>query len=257
MQGSWFFGERRLLSAWAWLANGKNTKTLEKSLTDFQSRGLIAPLEVLAGDGRMLRGWRIRGISSTSAVLIAFGNLTTADYMTDRLLPLAQRIQSDIIIIDFRGYGRSVPGKGSFRALVQDEVEIGAALRGMGYSSIVGYGFSLGGIFLVNAVHGGLKLDNLIVDSIPATLTEYKCDSSVYPINVIDASCPNVTAVTSDNDVEVPPATQSPLLEHIQSPTCHGSVVHLRTAIHAFNDRPGTPGDVERVEAIVSLLSSK
>ncbi len=253
---AWFFTEDRLLRVWAWTAEGHNTNTLENYIETLRAERIVEPIMIPTRDGRRLVGWRFghSGASSNVAVMVGFGNVATADIMVARLESVARHLPYDFFLLDYRGYGRSVPGFPSFQAFVQDQVDIGVALRAKGYEKVLGYGKSLGGVVMVNSVHKGLKLDRLVIDSIPTDLRNFDCDKDMYPINVMSASCPNVIALTSDHDQEVLPSEQAELLNGIASPACGGHVVHLHIAIHAFNDKPGTPGDLERLDALERAL---
>jgi hypothetical protein len=147
------------------------------------------------------------------------------------------------------------PGNPSLRAFIQDALDIRDDLGKRGYERVLAYGTSLGGIVLVNAVSQGMLVDKLIMDSIPSDLSNYDCDTDLYPFNVVDKACPAVVALSSENDHEVRPAEQLQLLNRISSKSCGGKVVSLHIAIHAFNDKPGDAGDSERLHAVQDALA--
>ena len=255
-KNAWVFTEHRVLGGWAWAANGKNTEDLAAHIDKFKREDLVADYSIRVGDNRVLEGRRLSFSKERPkvAVLVVPGNLALADTMIIRMLPIAHEVRHDYFFVDYRGYGRS-PGFPSLRALIDDQVEIGANLRKLGYERVVGYGFSFGGIILVNAVRQGLALDRLIVDSVPADLEDYDCESNLSPVNAVPSICADVTAITSEKDREIPPADQKQFLDRIVAPDCGGRIRVLRTAIHAFNDKLGSAGDKERRDTIAELLA--
>ena len=129
---------------------------------------------------------------------------------------------------------------------------MGADIRRRGYQQVYAYGPSFGGVILLNAAAAGLKLDKLVIDSVPAELHEYDCDNSIAPSAVFGPSCPGIVGFVSDRDQEVPPKDQQALLSRLQAQSCGGHVVHLHLAAHAPNDKPGTPGEVERTAKLAA-----
>ena len=246
-----------MLRSWAWIAEGHNDPKLEAYIQQMQDAGALEPVTVATGDGRPLQGWRLSapGAISKTAVLVGVGNVATADLVVQRLEPLTRKISFDFFVLDYRGYARSKPGYPAVRAFVQDETDIRAMLRQRGYEKVIGYGMSFGGIVLLNSISRGMELDRIIVDSVPSDLKAYDCDADLYPINALPKACPSVVALTSKNDRVVFPKEQQEFLSRVAAPACGGRVVELQTAIHSFDDKPGSPGDLERLSAIADLLA--
>jgi hypothetical protein len=256
---AWYFTEERILGSWAWLAGGHNTNELKGYISELEKTKNITDYSLSTADGRTLKGRLVRfsaGAPST-AVLIASGNLAIADFMLRRLETVLRAVQYDYYFIDYRGYGRSSDAIPSIHSFIQDFVAIGKDIRRRGYSRVVAYGPSLGGIVLVNAAAAGLRLDKLILDSVPSDLALYECDETLDPFRVVKASCPHVVALASEKDKEVPPGLQMKLLESIRDPSCGGHVTTLTSAIHVLNDKKGTPGDSERLTTIIGLLQEE
>jgi len=240
----------------AWLAGLHNGSKLDKYLLARKEARTLEEYRIRTSDGRTLVGWRVlaRAPAKKVAVVVGMGNLATADYMVMRMEALTEKVNYDFILIDYRGYARSRPATPSLSAFVQDQMEVGAHLRTEGYELVLGYGTSLGGIVLAKAVERGMKLDRLVTDSIPSDLKAYECDESFYPTSTVAHACPEIVAITSDHDSVVFQSEQSALLNFITSQSCKGKVVHLFQADHAFNDKLGSPGDLERIAAAATAL---
>jgi hypothetical protein len=253
---AWFLTEQRLLAGWGWAAGTNGTDGLPAYIAALEASKQVQPYSLTTTDGRVLRGRKASFSDGKSdvAVIIASGNVATADFMIRRLEPLLRATRHDFYFIDYRGYGRSQDSHPSLQAFIQDFVSLGEDIRQHGYRKILAYGPSLGGIVLLNAAAKGLKLDRLIVDSVPSKLNRYKCDASIAPVTVVRSSCPGVVAVSSKNDGEVSPAEQKDLLEKVAARSCSGRVLVLPNAIHPLNDRPGSSGDLERLTALEKLL---
>lgn len=107
--------------------------------------GLAAEdLDLRAGDGVRLRGWRLRG-SGRLALLYFHGNAGNAGDRLGRARILVQRFGLDVFLVDYRGYGLS-EGEPSEAGLYRDAraVHAAAAQRGFGPERIVLFGESLG-----------------------------------------------------------------------------------------------------------------
>lgn len=125
------------------------TKTLDATPSDF---GLESDdLRVTTSDGVALSGWWIRaaGIGPRSAarrvVLLFHGNAGNVSHRLERAKLFAERLGTDLFLVDWRGYGLST-GKPSESGLYRDGLAIYDAARERGFSpeQIVLLGESLG-----------------------------------------------------------------------------------------------------------------
>jgi fermentation-respiration switch protein FrsA (DUF1100 family) len=101
-------------------------------------------LDLTASDGIRLRGWWLRGRGRT--VLVYFhGNGGNISHRLDRSRTLIEGLGLDVVLVDYRGYGRS-DGQPSERGLYADGEAIyeGARARGFPPERIVLFGESLG-----------------------------------------------------------------------------------------------------------------
>jgi esterase/lipase len=258
-RSAFFFTEKRVLSWWAEDANEASTKLnneFKNRLKALEELGYLETFSLTMSDGRVIGGRRLRFSTSPSAtaVIVASGNVSTADMLTLTMEAVARAAGYDFYFVDYRGYGLSKNAIGSLSALTSDLIEVGGDLRTKGYQRLYAYGPSFGGFVLLNAANKGLKLDRLIIDSIPSEVDDYDCDAAVHPINTVVSSCPHIVALTSLHDREVPGKRQEKLLQFIQRPACAGTVVVLKDAIHALNDKKGSPGEAERHATIINAL---
>ena len=125
------------------------TKNLDAAPSDF---GLHADeLRLTASDGVVLRGWWIRapgirpGFLARRVVLLFHGNGGNVSHRLERAQLFAERLGTDLFLVDWRGYGLS-EGKPSETGLYRDGLAIYDAARERGYSpeQIVLLGESLG-----------------------------------------------------------------------------------------------------------------
>ncbi len=108
--------------------------------------GLAAEeLSVETADGVRLTGWWIRGRGET-ALLYFPGNAGNVSHRLDRARGLVESLGLDVVLVDYRGYGRS-GGKPSEKGLYEDGEAVwrAAAARGFPAGRIVLFGESLGG----------------------------------------------------------------------------------------------------------------
>ncbi|MGE5279086.1 MAG: alpha/beta hydrolase [Acidobacteriota bacterium] len=108
--------------------------------------GLAAEeLSLETGDGVRLYGWWIRGRGET-ALLYFPGNAGNVSHRLDRARGLVEGLGLDVVLVDYRGYGRS-GGKPSEKGLYEDGEAIGRAAQARGFAAdrIVLFGESLGG----------------------------------------------------------------------------------------------------------------
>jgi pimeloyl-ACP methyl ester carboxylesterase len=253
--------EQQVLRYWAYLAGGNLSKELRAHITDLERTRNIQPYVLISFDKQVVHGLKASfadpATSSSVAVLIASGNVATAEFMFARLEPVVQATQHDYYFLDYRGYGRSKDRAPSIRASIQDLVEMGKDLRRRGYAKVFAYAPSFGGVLLLSAAASGLKLDKLVVDSVPSTLADYDCADFLAPVNSFVESCPQIFAVTSENDKEIVREDQEEFLTKVEAQSCGGHVIELLLAGHALNDSPGTPEAKERMDELAKLFAEE
>jgi len=137
-----------LLNGWFYLQ--------QPAMTFFPTRELIDTpaawgvdfenVELTTADGVALRGWYLPHRHATRTVLFFHGNGGNISHRRDSLL-IFHRLGLNVLIIDYRGYGRS-GGKPSEMGLYEDAATAWRYLvdeRGVGGEDIVIFGRSLGG----------------------------------------------------------------------------------------------------------------
>jgi uncharacterized protein len=110
-----------------------------------EAHGLAAEdLDLRAGDGVRLRGWRLRG-EGKRALLYFHGNAGNVGDRLDRTRILVERLGLDVFLVDYRGYGLS-DGEPSESGLYSDARAVYDAARQRGFDSarVVVFGESLG-----------------------------------------------------------------------------------------------------------------
>jgi len=111
-------------------------------------------LDVTAADGVRLRGWWLRGGGKT--VLVYFhGNGGNISHRLDRSRTLVESLGVDVVLVDYRGYGKS-EGRPSEQGLYADGEAIYEAARARGFppERIVLFGESLGcAVAIETALH--------------------------------------------------------------------------------------------------------
>ena len=111
-------------------------------------------LDVTAADGVRLRGWRLRGGGKTVLVYL-HGNGGNISHRLDRSRTLVESLGLDVVLVDYRGYGKS-EGRPSEQGLYADGEAIYEAARARGFppERIVLFGESLGcAVAIETALH--------------------------------------------------------------------------------------------------------
>src|SRR5437588_10407624 len=109
-------------------------------------------LEIPSSDGVRLAGWWIRGGGST-ALLYFHGNGGNVSHRLERTKMPVDSLRLDVVLVDYRGYGRS-SGSPSETGLCADGEAIYEAARARGFTPdhIVLFGESLGAAVAVETV---------------------------------------------------------------------------------------------------------
>jgi len=178
-----------------------------------------------AGDGANLSGclFAARGAAPSGYALIAQGNAWTARDVVETFLPLAAAHPGiRFHVYDFRGYAGS-EGNPFLHAIIEDYKDILNHLRRQyeGADAHL-YGFSFGGIVLMNALDGAAArapYRSIVIDSSPGTVNFglYNCDDEYSPGRRLDNSgpCRNVAFLRSPGDYVVPLARTQPLWDAV------------------------------------------
>ena len=178
----------------------------------------IADIERIAfttRDGRQLGGYRLRVPAASGYLLVAQGNATLIDQIA-RELQTFRRLDVDIYLYDYRGYGLS-EGKSRLRAIVEDYREIIASLNTQPYRRRLLYGMSMGGVILLNAVGATGDYTALVVDSSPSRISRYGCPKIYDPIHQLPPDSSRILVIGGERDRVVPIAQVEELMRIAQS----------------------------------------
>lgn len=126
--------------------------------TDFEE------LSLTADDGAVLNGLHFKQPNAKGVILYFHGNAQTLAYWGTWAETLAKRYQKDVVILDYRGYGKSI-GKRKFKAMLDDGLLFYEYCKTkFSEEQITIFGRSLGGAFASHtAKHTNPK--NLILES--------------------------------------------------------------------------------------------
>jgi len=178
----------------------------------------IADIERIAfttRDGRQLGGYRLRVPAASGYLLVAQGNSTLVDQIA-RELQTFRRLNVDIYLYDYRGYGLS-EGKSRLRAIVEDYREIIASLNAQPYRRRLLYGMSTGGVILLNAVGATGDYTALVVDSSPSRISRYGCPKIYDPVRQFPPDSSRILVIGGERDRVVPIAQMEELMRIAQS----------------------------------------
>lgn len=133
-------------------------------------------------DGKKLVGYMAKARNNTRLltepegyILLLPGNAIIAQRVVSDIRALSV-LGYDVYVYDYRGYGRS-PGPPTVKGIISDAEELIADLNrprtqgGRGYKKHVIYGISAGGAIALNAIDANAKIDRLILDGLPATIS--------------------------------------------------------------------------------------
>ena len=153
---------------------------------------LIEAVEFVTGDGRTLRGYKLKAndagrniIQPKGYVLMALGNAMIAGQMVRELSAYGSR-GYDAYVFDYRGYGLS-EGKRRINAIIEDYREIVSDLNSR-YRRKMLYGVSLGGMVMMNVIGSGVAFDAAVVDSSPSRMSVHGCPERIDPVRHLSAS---------------------------------------------------------------------
>lgn len=166
-------------------------------------------------DQRRLSGYRIRaGRTDGEAkgfVLVAQGNATLVERLINHLGGFADA-GYDVYLYDYRGYGGS-EGKRRLKAIASDYRELFAALSRSHSGERLLYGMSFGGIVLLNVIGAGAPFDRAVIDSTPATVSNYGCPRRYDPVANLPADSSGLLLIAGERDRVVTAEDSAALLE--------------------------------------------
>lgn len=186
----------------------------------------VEPYEFVAGDGKSLRGYKIRARHDAHEVvehpqgyvLIAPGNAMTATYLVDEFVFLSE-LGYDVYILDYRGYGDS-EGKRRLLAFTVDYTELIEHLSSR-YRDTYLLGLSMGGIVLLKAIHEGAPFTKVIIDSSPSTVSQYFCPKVFNPVENLPDDASNMLMITGGRDHVIPPSASEELISAARGSGAH------------------------------------
>lgn len=203
-------GEARQFAAWALLAGRVDPARLQKNFPHVQL------VEVLAGDGRSLRGVASRGAAPKKhAVLVIGGNAWSSEPFARVVLPLFSRFDADVYYFDYRGYGMSVPGYPTMQAILDDYRDIATWLASQGHERLYLYGFSFGGVVALASFPKLTPFARVVVDSAPSRASDFgfTCTPTYETVDFLPRDCTRLTVMHGTSDWVVPRAKVRELIE--------------------------------------------
>ena len=207
-------------------------------------------------DGRLLHGYHLvaktgPGIPAKGFVLVAQGNATLVERLVGRLRDIADS-GYDIYLYDYRGYGAS-EGERRLKAIASDYQEIYAELSRTHPGERLLYGMSFGGIVLLKVIGSGAAFDRAVIDSTPATVSNYGCPQRYDPVRNLPEDASRLLLISGARDRVVPAEDSAGLLDAAAERGAH--VVRSRDFAHPFMDKDPAVAS-ERRQLILNFLIS-
>lgn len=192
----------------------------------------LDPISFQTGDGRTLRGYRLRAMRPWGYLLVAQGNAMLADQIIGEFAPFRD-LNLDVYLYDYRGYGLS-NGKSRLKAIVADYRALVAHLNAQGYGRRLLYGLSMGGVMLLNAAGSSGDYDAAVIDSSPSRITSFGCPEAYDPVRHLPQDGVRLMIILGDRDTVVPAADVEELASVAQSRGA--TVLHDAEFAHPFMD---------------------
>ena len=151
--------------------------------------------EFEADDGRVLRGYIVRSPEprdEATVTVVLLGNAMLADQVVDKFDRFLSA-GSDVLILDFRGYGRS-EGRRRLNAMVIDYQELFEYLVNV-YAQVRVYAMSFGGIVAGNSLYRlEPKRSNikLVIDAAPSFVSTDGCPEEYDLVQNLDPQVPTL-----------------------------------------------------------------
>ncbi len=240
-------GEAFTFWLWSFLAGAANPDRV-LALPDSEL------ISFAASDGRVLKGYRLRpeDLPANGYVLVVQGNGWLASSIAPYLAPL-RTIGLDVYVYDFRGYGLSRPGLRRFAAMLEDYQEIIAELNTT-YQYKFLYGFSFGGVILLNAVQDYSTFELVVIDSSPATVEGFTCTENYTLVDKLPSDCTNFVLISGKKDRVVKQKRMAALLKQGQECGAVQDINKLRG--HPFQNESDTIRE-QRVLELSALFREK
>jgi pimeloyl-ACP methyl ester carboxylesterase len=201
--------EAKRFTSWASLAGRLDPEKVQKEFPG------VRVVEVLAGDGRTLRGVASRGSSPRKdAVLVIGGNGWSARSYVDAVLPHFARFDTDVYYFDYRGYGMSTPANPTMHAILDDYRDIATWLSSQGHERLYLYGFSFGGLVALAAFPTLAPFQRVVVDSAPSRASDFGfvCSPTYETVDFVPSDCSRLTVMHGTSDWIVPRGMVSELI---------------------------------------------
>lgn len=210
----------------------------EMHLQDDQLPANVEVVHHRTQDGRLLYGYRLKartepGVPAKGFVLVAQGNATLVERLVSRLRQFADS-GYDVYMYDYRGYGRS-EGERRLKAIASDYQEIYSELSRTHPGERLLYGMSFGGILLLKVIASGAPFDRAVIDSTPATVSNYGCPQRYDPVRNLPEDASHMLFISGARDRVVPAEDSDGLLEAAAERGAH--VVRSRDFAHPFMDK--------------------
>lgn len=153
-------------------------------------------------DGGMIHGLVWRAPNPQGYVIVVQGtSMLAAELYND--LPDFRSIGLDVYLYDYRGYGASNKLTTTLEGMISDYRKRISELNELpGYSFHFGYGISMGGIVILNAVLDLAEpLHGLVFDSVPHAIPWYAfCPNRLNPVRILPEKCTIWLIIAAERD---------------------------------------------------------
>ena len=173
----------------------------------------VTPIVFRTRDGITLRGYKISSAlePSKASLLVAQGNALLAEQTLALLRQFAQA-GIDSYVFDFRGYGKS-EGVSRLSAIVGDYEELTTNLVETTSGPHVLYGFSFGGIILLDAAGTNHDIARIVVDSTPSRLSTHGCPINYDAVANVSGIGSRLLIIAGGHDRVVTPEMSRELMD--------------------------------------------
>jgi pimeloyl-ACP methyl ester carboxylesterase len=128
-------------------------------------------VEVTHADGATSRGIYFSSPKSTATVLYFGGNEFRIDRESQSIIESLAKVPVDIVIFDYRGYGRS-DGTPTAKLLQSDSLDLFRFVKGKTKNKIVVYGLSLGSYIAANVANHE-NVDGLVLEGVSTNVKDW------------------------------------------------------------------------------------
>jgi hypothetical protein len=170
----------------------------------------VQPIQFIARDGVILRGYKLAARTPRDYILVAQGNAMLADQLISDL-ELFRENRFDVYLYDYRGYGKS-EGKSRLAVIITDYADIISHLNTRGYTRRFMYGISIGGVMLLNAVGRSHNFDAAVIDSSPSYISNYGCPETYNPMRHLPQDSSHIMIISGVRDLIVSPLQMAELI---------------------------------------------